>query len=349
MLIHYSVSFKNVSRLNSLKKIAFNETSNNINVDRFCLLTMLKVTFPAIVRLKIRVISVPVILSTNQNKMFDPDPNRVQPDTECGVKLFTRLLSKKRPSIVSLSPEIIPLSGPKPGNVVEINGESGTGKTIHLMELIAQTIIPTDFGGKGAAAIVIDTNSNFHVPYLMPRIIEKHIIHHRTSLCQSTDTEDLQAAVQNVEDIVLEAMKKIQLFKCYSSNEYGLTLVYITNYLTTNTSVSLLAVDSLSTFYWSEMAEREQPIRMDTYHHRKVQELRNLVNEFKLVAIYTRPADFGSNSMSQDALIDYKIQLTYMKTPNECRIARNHFAGQQSSRRFSINNFGINWISSSSQ
>lgn len=281
--------------------------------------------------------------------MFEAEPNRNQPDTECGVKLFTRLLSKKRPTIVSLSPEIIPSDGPKPGDVIEINGDSGTGKTIHLMEMIAQTIIPCDYGGKGAAVIIIDTNSNFHVPLLMPKIIEKHIIHYRTSLCQSTDTEVLAEALQNVPDIVFDAMRNIMIFKCYTSSEYELTLLNVTNYLTTNTTVSLLAVDSIATFYWSDMSEREQPIRMDTYHRKKVQELRNLVDEFKLVAVYTRPAEFGSNLTSQSAFIDYKIQLTYTKTPNEIRLARNFFSGQQTSRRFSINEFGIEWISSSSQ
>lgn len=279
--------------------------------------------------------------------MFEGDPNRAQPGTECGLKLFTRLLSKKRPTIVNLSPEIIPSYGPKPGEVVEISGESGSGKTIHLMDLIAQTIIPTEYGGKGASAIVIDTNSNFHVPLLMPQIIEKYIIHHRTLPCPSDDTEVLQTAVENTEDVVFETMKRITFFKCYSGNEYDLTLLYITNFLTTNTKASLLVVDSIATFYWSDMLDREQPIRMETYLRKKVLELHNLVNEFKIVAIYTRPADFGTNTPSQDELINYKIQLKQL--PNGLREANNFFSNQQSKRRFLINDFGITWLSSSSQ
>lgn len=287
--------------------------------------------------------------------MFDGDPNRVQPDTECGVKLFTRLLSKKRPTIVNLSPEIIPSYGPKPGEVIEISGESGTGKTIHLMEFIAQSIIPIECGGKGASAIIIDTNSNFHVPLLMPKIIEKHIIHHRTLSCPSTDTEVLQTAVQHVEDIVFETMKKIKFFKCYSENEYELTMLYITNYLTTNTKVSLVAVDSIETFYWSEMLDREQLeqkvnyIRKEDYLRKKMQELQKLATEFKMVAIYTRPTEFGIVTASQDLLIDYKIRLKYNNGPNQTREAHNYFGDQQSFRRFLINDFGIEWLLSSSQ
>lgn len=68
--------------------------------------------------------------------------------TECGINLYTRLQSKKRATIENLSPEIIPSYGPRPGEIVEISGRSCAGKTIHLMELIARTIIPVEFGGK---------------------------------------------------------------------------------------------------------------------------------------------------------------------------------------------------------
>ncbi|XP_055316418.1 DNA repair protein XRCC2 [Sitodiplosis mosellana] len=269
-------------------------------------------------------------------------------DTECGINLYTRLQSKKRATIENLSPEIIPSYGPRPGEIVEISGESGTGKTIHLMELIARTIIPVEFGGKGASVIVIDTNSNFHVPFLLPKIIEKHLIHHRTLACPSTDTEDLQAATHNIADIVLESMQRITFFKCFSGTEYKLILLYCTNHLTANASISLLVVDSIATFYWSEFTD-EKPIRMDMYLQQRVQELRQLTNEFKVVATYTRPAEFGSTStVTSEQHADYKIQLKHTKTPKQWREARNYYSNQQSSRPFSINSFGIQWLSSTS-
>lgn len=286
--------------------------------------------------------------------MFEGDQNKKKTDTECGLRLFARLQSEKRPTIVGLSPEIIPQYGPRPGEVIEICGESGTGKTIHLMELIARTIIPIEYGGKGAGVIVIDTNSNFHVPLLLPRIIEKHLIHNRSLACQTTDTEmacqsteDLQAATNNVSDLVFDAMKKIMFFKCYSGAELDLTLLYCTNHLTANPQISLVVVDSIATFYWSELSE--PPIRMETYLRKKVKELRRLIDECKIVAIYTRPAEFGSPTTTYDELVDYKIHLKQTKSSKECREARNFYSSQQCSRRFFINGFGIQWISSSQQ
>lgn len=266
-----------------------------------------------------------------------------------GLKILSRMQLKKRATIENLSPEIISSHGPNPGDIIEISGESGTGKTQHVMELIAQTIIPVELGGKGASVIVIDTNSNFHVPLLLAKIIEKHLIHHRSSACPSTDTEDLQVATRTVAETVLEAMKKITFFKCYSGTEYQLALLSCTNFLTRNVSVSLMVVDSIVTFYWSDFSD-EKPIRMDTYVKQRVQELRQITNQFKLVAVYTRPAEFGSNSTLTDGQNpNYKIQLKHTKTPSEIREAHSYHKNQQMCRRFSINGFGIQWMSSTSQ
>lgn len=282
------------------------------------------------------------------------DQNRPKTtDVECGLKLLTRLTSKKRPSLLHLSPEIMPSDGPKPAEIVEICGESSTSKTMHCMDLIAQAVIPKEYGGKGAAAIVIDTNSNFHVPAQLARFIEKHIFHHRTMANPAADTEMLQndTEVQQIDDIVFKVLRKIQIFKCYSAEEYQLTLLDWKNVLMTNKDISLLVVDSLTTFYWSELGDREQGIRMDTYLRRKVQELRNLVDEFKLVAIYTRPMEFGNFSPAKDDLIDYKIHLKSNRSDETDVVARealNYYADKKLSRKFVINDHGIEWLSSSS-
>lgn len=279
--------------------------------------------------------------------MCDDDQSKLKFPTECGIKLCTRLQSQKRTTLENLSPEIIPSSGPRQGEIIEISGDSCTGKTIHTMELIAQTVLPQDFGGKGACVMVIDTNSNFHVPFLLPKIIEKHLIHHRTLACSETDTENLQAAITNIADIALETMKKITFFKCYSATEYRLVLLYCKNHLTMNSNISLIVVDSIATFYWNEFCD-ERPIRMDTYLRQRLQEIRQLTDEFKVVAIYTRPAEFGNISiLTNEQYADYKIQLKHINAPIESREAKIFYANQQLSRRFSINDFGVQWMSTS--
>lgn len=270
----------------------------------------------------------------------------MDPKSESGAQLFSRLTSKLRPSLMNLSAEIIPNNGPKSREIIEISGDSNTGKTLHLMELIARTIIPNNFGGKGAQAIVIDTNSNFHVPNILPKIIEKHILHHQMMSTKETDTEVLHAATENVEALVLSTMKKITFFKCYNSNDYELILNNCVDILTASTQVSLIAIDSIATFYWADMSERGKPIRMETYLRFSLKKLRKLCDEYSVLFVYTRPSDFGTISLSQDKEIDCKIQLNNNSGSKDLREARCYYDYQTTSRCYAINDFGIQWISS---
>lgn len=264
---------------------------------------------------------------------------------ESGAALWTRLTSKKRPSLMSLSQEIIPKNCPVPKEIVEISGQSGTGKTLHLMELIAQTIIPTEFGGKGAEAIVIDTNSNFHLPNGLAKIIEKHILHHWMEQMKNSDTEVLRTATHDASGFVLEAMKRIVFFKCYDGDQLNLILTACRSILQANDKVGLIAIDSLTTFYWSDMAKCKKPIRMDTYLRNRLRDWKKVNDDFGTVLIYTKPSEFGSISTSQE-LGSYKIHLTRIKGESVFREARCYNPTRLISRCYAINDFGVQWMSS---
>lgn len=263
--------------------------------------------------------------------------------TESGAQLFLRLTKKLRRPLLNLSPEILPTDSPKLGEIIEISGPTNIGKTLHLMELIARTIIPQEFGGKEASVIIIDTNSNFHVPHLMPQIVEKLILHHRMSTTGTTDTEQMQPWTDNNQTIVLNSMKRIIFFKCYTSIDFELVLLNCADILFGNRNISLLAIDSIATFYWCDMSNRQQPIRMETYLKQLQQKLRKFVNDYGIVAIYTKPNNFGYSNMSRDEPIEYKIKLQELANKMN---AQSFFENQQMTRNYIINNFGIEWISS---
>lgn len=263
--------------------------------------------------------------------------------SESAAQLVARISSKNRPSLQNLLPEIIPRHGPKAMQTIEISGESNVGKTIHLMELIAQTILPAIYGGKGAEAIVIDTNSNFAVPFLLPRILEKHILHNRMTVNSTTDTEDLRAATDNVEDLVFDAMKSVWIFTCYTSDVFDAVLAMsVDELLTTRTRISLVAIDSISTFYWSETTK----IRMDTYFRQKLQILRTINNKFRTVLVYTKPAKFGAKATEN---VDYCIELAEKGDGVyfQANCCSNDPEKSATSRCYLINDFGVQWMRSS--
>lgn len=263
---------------------------------------------------------------------------------ESAAQLIARISSKNRPSLQNLLPEVLPRHAPEAKQIIEISGESNMGKTIHLMELVAQTVLPAIYGGKDAEAIVIDTNSNFAVPLLLPRILEKHILYHRMIASSTTDTEDLRAVTENVKDLVFDAMKSVWFFTCYSSDVLDAILsTSVDELLTTRSRISLIAIDSIATFYWSEIAK----IRMDTYFRHKLQILRNINQKFRTVLVYTKPAFFGAKTNEN---IDYCIVLT--EKGDGVHFQANCFCHEpetvaQLSRCYLINDFGVQWMHSS--
>lgn len=261
--------------------------------------------------------------------------------TESGAQLFLRMRSNVQPSLENLSPEIIPQCGPKRKEIIEITGESNTGKTLHLMELIALTVLPTEYGGKGAAAIVIDNNSNFHVPNALERIIEKHLLHHNMKTSMSTDTEDLRAATEHVEETVFRALDRVHLFKCYTPNDFELAILHVSMLLTDHLNISLIAIDSITSFYWSET----KLIRMDNYVRQWLREIKKVNDEYGTVAVYTK-LPHSSETLNYNAeFIQHRIQLKHNNNTFE---ASTTYKEQTFSRRYTINTFGINWMASNS-
>lgn len=259
--------------------------------------------------------------------------------TESGVQLFRRVRSNAQPSLENLSPEIIPQHGPRQKEIIEISGESNTGKTYQLMELIALTVLPKEFGGKGAGAIVIDNNSNFHVPNTLERIIEKHLLHHKMSTSLSNETEDLRQATGHVQDAVFCSLDRVHLFKCYTSTDLELAMLHASMLLDENLNISLIAMDSITSFYWCE----SKMIRMDVYVAQILKVIKKMCDEYGTIAVYTKlplPSE-AINHISD--LIQYKI---HVKQSNDKFEATTSYNNQIYKRSYTINSFGINWLSS---
>lgn len=276
--------------------------------------------------------------AANENTMFGAGIS------ETAAQLIARISSKNRPSLQNLLPEILPRHGPQEKQIIEISGESNVGKTILLMELIALTVLPVTYGGKGAEAIVIDTNSNFSASSVLLRVLEKYILHNRIVAHSDADTEDLHAATANVEELVLETMKRIWIFTCYTADVFDVILASsIAELLTTRDRISLIAIDSIATFYWSETAK----IRMDTFLRQKLQILRSINQKFRTVCAYTKPAHFGTKKTEN---VDIRIELTekgdgiHFQAVCCCKESEGEAT---SSRCYLINIFGVEWLRSS--
>lgn len=70
---------------------------------------------------------------------------------ESGVHLFARIA--QRPNLGRLNQAIFWNGGPFPGQLVEITGETATGKTMLATDLLARCVLPVSFSGKNSGLL----------------------------------------------------------------------------------------------------------------------------------------------------------------------------------------------------
>lgn len=262
--------------------------------------------------------------------------------TETGVQLLNRINSKLRPPIVNISPEIIPNKGPHASEMIEINGDSNVGKSTLLMELIGQAIIPLDHGGKGAGVILIDLASGFQLSNFLA-ILEKHILHHKLNTATATDTEDIHNDSGKINEVVQASLQNLHIYRCYSTSELDDTLMNVDTLLSMDQSVSLLAIESLGTFYWNDIGATN-PVRMETYLRNLLKNVKKWVDKHGITFMYTRPAylQATSNETYSQEKVSYQIELKNGDDGNFS--ASVLICGKYFTRNYSISNIGIQWI-----
>jgi hypothetical protein len=176
-------------------------------------------------------------------------------DHESGTQWFLRSIA--RPP-VSLFPEILGSfvpDGTKP--IIELQGESSSGKTLFLTHYVARCILPETYkhfqiGGLNVGVMVIDCDMDFSLATLsliLQSLVESAV---PRSERKSLRTSDL-------ESIVLNSLQRLKLKRCSNSKEFVASIGKLKNALVVAPDVSVVIVDSLSAFYWTMTSSEVQP------------------------------------------------------------------------------------------
>lgn len=281
-------------------------------------------------------------------------------NSNCSIEsldqLFTRVASRNRPSLNNLEPNIFTLSElPSPRQVIEITGDSNTGKTHLLMEFIVRCVLPARFGGCEADVFFIDTEHHFQI-FKLAAMLEKHL---RNTSLHSISPKDLNS--DETRTIINTSLKRCHILKCHSPEQLQLAIFGLDRMFRENSSAALLALDSVSTFYWLESST---PIRMDTYAKTLIGKLANVTRHHGAALVYVKPESFktrtehGASSISavRPHPIDYCIRLEADTKKNEstvedkcesatfrCVLMTGKIEHIIRSVDFTIDSFGIQW------
>ncbi|KAG6337324.1 hypothetical protein ID866_1749 [Astraeus odoratus] len=142
------------------------------------------------------------------------------------------------------------------GDVVEIQGSSSCGKTHLLYHLLlagmlppTESTIPSWLAGRGMSAIVFDTDNSFDI-LRFRHLLTSRISHLFPQLDERKHTEIMQVL-----------LARLHMFRPKSLLQVATSLKYLPSYHASrmpDSEIGILAIDSMSTFYWSDRFHEEQ-------------------------------------------------------------------------------------------
>lgn len=149
------------------------------------------------------------------------------------------------------------LSSLNRGDVLEIQGPPSSGKTHLLYHLLVTCILPsshlsTNIGGWGKAAIICDTDATFDILRINQLLLSR--LNHLLSF-------DSYANPDSAQEITKMSLEKLHIFRPMSSIQLAVTITHLPAYHAAHipdTEIGLLAIDSISAFYWPDRFTVEQ-------------------------------------------------------------------------------------------
>ncbi|XP_029282108.1 DNA repair protein XRCC2 isoform X2 [Cottoperca gobio] len=131
------------------------------------------------------------------------------------------------------------------GEVVELYGSEGTGKTELLYHLLCQCVLPVATGGLEVDVVFVDTDYSLDMLRLVS-ILDSRLNAARSSRSPSAGSDE--AALRS-------CLSRLLVVHCSSSSQLLLTLHFLETSLSLRPGLALLLIDSMSAFYWLDRCE----------------------------------------------------------------------------------------------
>ncbi|XP_059182930.1 DNA repair protein XRCC2 [Centropristis striata] len=163
---------------------------------------------------------------------------------ESGAQLFARLEARR--CLKDVEPRLFPADGgPDHGEVVELYGTEGTGKTELLYHLLCRCVLPAASGGLEVDVVFVDTDYSLD----MLRLVS--ILDSRLNAARSTGSP----SAGSDEAVLRSCLSRLLVVHCSSSSQLLLTLHFLETSLSSRPGLALLLIDSISAFYWQDRCE----------------------------------------------------------------------------------------------
>ena len=148
------------------------------------------------------------------------------------------------------------------GDVAEIQGPSGSGKSHLVYHLVSTCVLPpvhqtVQLGGWGKVAIVFDCDGTYDL-----RRFRDLLEFRCTSSLRSENFDEHRIGARTLEQLIDDSLSRLHIFRPDSSIQLAASLLHLPEHVATEPSLrhaemALLVVDSVSAFYWADRLTAE--------------------------------------------------------------------------------------------
>ena len=228
------------------------------------------------------------------------------------MQLFARLGAKEELGDLNLPLfSHLPGQGLKPGDVVELCGAEGSGKTELLLNVTAHCVLPKSWKtgrlpGRNVEVVYISTDYKLDllrlVAILEGKVCEDNAGHHLSSK-DATGASDYRKLIES-------CLSRVHVLYCNSTTELVAVLHSLKAFLHTHPEVCALVLDNVASYYW---VDRCESVRGDgtsalEYHQQQwVGALGELTREYHLVVFTAKPLLFEPREKGQSDKVGVHI------------------------------------------
>jgi len=247
-------------------------------------------------------------------------------ESESGLALLARLGARQ--DMRNLQPQL--LKGLKPGEVLELSGDAGSGKSFVCFHLLTSAVLPQTWHGIKlygceAQIVFIDSDMTFNILIIENMITRR--IKRNLKKCQEvlkkrrksivndseliifsditeaellfrTDKENLK---KQINALVKSCLSNLFYFRCRDSSQFAITLISMDQLLNTKPNISMIIIDSISAFYWYDKTYRADSwYKLEQYYNKIFKVFLSHIKENKILLLATRQSLFQKKKQCGD-------------------------------------------------
>lgn len=195
---------------------------------------------------------------------------------ESGLQLLARL--KKKPVNENFYPALF-VNGFKTNEVIEFYSDESM--SCLLADIISEALIPESLNGVEFGVLLINTDGNLSFDVIVS-VLKKKL-------------SSLAVQCEDFNSLLHEVLQKFHILNVYDSTQLYTTVHNLESILMKNQCISLIILDTLTAFYWSEQGFKIT--KMDVYLKSLLSIVQKITKEFNIKVMYTRPDYFSSSKV----------------------------------------------------